>query len=179
MKAYHYKDPNRFLQDLPKLKIPKNNHSVYLYLPFRMMNIYQTVALFSWLDLTNGRTTFNPLLIRSSYFKEYGDKIVLGGGVVVDKRKNVVRLGGGQELKINSIFVTGYDKSGKLRVQSHGFAPNGVVSVIFMRSYGQFLVVDQNTLNSTYFKLFVFEQYDKNLFEPVVLTPLAKIYKIK
>jgi undecaprenyl-diphosphooligosaccharide--protein glycosyltransferase len=30
-----------------------------------------------------------------------------------------------------------------------------------------------------YFQLFVLENYDKELFEPTILTPLAKIYKLK
>ena len=48
-----------------------------------------------------------------------------------------------------------------------------------MPNYRQFLVVDDSVYNSTYIQLFVFENYDKNLFEPVIMTPLAKIYKLK
>ena len=48
-----------------------------------------------------------------------------------------------------------------------------------MKSYNRFLVLDQKTLNSTYIQLFVFENYDKNLFEPVITSPLSKIYKLK
>ena len=48
-----------------------------------------------------------------------------------------------------------------------------------MASYGQFLVVDDYFFNSTYIQMFVFEQYDKNLFQPVILSPLTKIYKLK
>ena len=48
-----------------------------------------------------------------------------------------------------------------------------------MKSYNQFIIVDNNTYNSLYFQLFVFENYDKNLFEAIILTPLAKVYKLK
>ena len=48
-----------------------------------------------------------------------------------------------------------------------------------MQNYGQFLVVDEKTYNSTYFQLFVLESYDKSLFEPTILTPLVKVYKLK
>jgi dolichyl-diphosphooligosaccharide--protein glycosyltransferase/undecaprenyl-diphosphooligosaccharide--protein glycosyltransferase len=48
-----------------------------------------------------------------------------------------------------------------------------------MQNYNQFLVVDEQTYQSLYFQLFVLENYDKELFEPTILTPLAKIYKLK
>jgi dolichyl-diphosphooligosaccharide--protein glycosyltransferase/undecaprenyl-diphosphooligosaccharide--protein glycosyltransferase len=48
-----------------------------------------------------------------------------------------------------------------------------------MRSYNTILVLDRDMFNSTYIQLFVFENYDKNLFEPVVLEPNAKIFKLK
>jgi len=180
MKAYEYKNPNSFLQDLTKLQLPKKEHDIYLYLPLRMMNIYQTITLFSWLDLTTGRSITNPFFVKSLHFKELGDKILLSDfNIIIDKRKNVIKLSSGQEIPINAIYLVGYDNRGKVQVRSHKISSNGLVSVVFMKSYGQFLIVDQNILNSTYFQLFVFEQYDKNLYEPVVLTPFAKVYKIK
>jgi len=33
--------------------------------------------------------------------------------------------------------------------------------------------------NSVFIQLFVFENYDKSLFEPVILNPLVKVYKLK
>ena len=48
-----------------------------------------------------------------------------------------------------------------------------------MSNYRQFLVVENSVYNSLYFQLFVLEDYDKELFEPTILTPLAKVYKLK
>ena len=48
-----------------------------------------------------------------------------------------------------------------------------------MSNYKQFLVVENSVYNSLYFQLFVFENYDKELVEPTILTPLAKVYKLK
>jgi len=48
-----------------------------------------------------------------------------------------------------------------------------------MPEYRHFLVVDDFYLNSTYLQLFVFGNYDKELFEPVITHPMAKIYKLK
>jgi len=53
------------------------------------------------------------------------------------------------------------------------------ITVIYLASYGQFLILDEASFNSTYVQLFVLEHYDKNLYEPVEMTPYAKIYKLK
>jgi len=51
--------------------------------------------------------------------------------------------------------------------------------VVFMRDYGRFLLLDKTMLNSSYIQLFVFERYRPELFEPVILSPAVKVYKLK
>jgi len=48
-----------------------------------------------------------------------------------------------------------------------------------MRDYGRILILDKRMYNSAYIQLFVLENYDPNLFEPVILTPLSKVFKLK
>ena len=66
----------------------------------------------------------------------------------------------------------------KVQVNQQPFASDGL-NVVFMASYGQFLVLDDYFFNSTYIQMFVFEHYDPNLFEPVILNPMMKLYKLK
>jgi undecaprenyl-diphosphooligosaccharide---protein glycotransferase len=40
-------------------------------------------------------------------------------------------------------------------------------------------VMDETTFNSTYIQLYVLENYDPSLFEPVILSPLVKVYRSK
>jgi dolichyl-diphosphooligosaccharide--protein glycosyltransferase/undecaprenyl-diphosphooligosaccharide--protein glycosyltransferase len=47
-----------------------------------------------------------------------------------------------------------------------------------MKSYGTVLIMDDFYYNSSYIQMFVFENYDKNLFKPVILNPFLKIYKV-
>jgi dolichyl-diphosphooligosaccharide--protein glycosyltransferase/undecaprenyl-diphosphooligosaccharide--protein glycosyltransferase len=53
------------------------------------------------------------------------------------------------------------------------------ISAIYMKSYNKFIVLDNKTLNSSYIQLFVLENYNKKYFEPVILSPYAKVYKLK
>ncbi len=50
---------------------------------------------------------------------------------------------------------------------------------VYMQSYGQFVVMDNETFNSMYVQMFMLEKYDKTLFELVVSSPYSKIYKLK
>jgi len=53
------------------------------------------------------------------------------------------------------------------------------IKVILMRDYHKVLIMDNRLFNSTYIQLFIMENYDPNLFEPVILTPITKVYRLK
>jgi dolichyl-diphosphooligosaccharide--protein glycosyltransferase/undecaprenyl-diphosphooligosaccharide--protein glycosyltransferase len=82
-------------------------------------------------------------------------------------------------MPINRFVKTGYMQDGKLNIETKQLNATANISVIYMASYGQFLVLDEASYNSTFIQLFVLENYDKNLYEAVELTPYAKIYKLK
>ncbi len=176
---YGYKDTNNFLTSLETdIELPKKTRDVYLYLPNRMMNIYPTVNLFSNIDLMTGIKGKQPFFYKSTNFKESGQVIDLGRGIKIEKKTGKIIVGK-QKVAINKFTKTFYDKKGKLQVQAQTINRSSNLNVIFMSNYKQFLVVDNSVYNSLYFQLFVLENYDKELFEPTILTPLAKVYKLK
>jgi undecaprenyl-diphosphooligosaccharide---protein glycotransferase len=174
-----FKDPNDFINALalPEYKTPKKTRDVYLYLPLRMMEIFPTVSLFSNLDLNGVEKRSSPFLYVSRGIQDAGKTIELGQGVSIDKSTNSVKIGN-QNVPIKAFYQAGYAKNNQLQVNRQIFASEGL-TVIFMASYGQFLIVDDYYFNSAYIQMFVFEQYDPNLFQPVVLSPMTKIFKLK
>jgi hypothetical protein len=82
------------------------------------------------------------------------------------------------KLPINKFIITYYE-NGKLKKSSKVLNIGAPIYVIYMRDYGRVLILDERVYNSTYIQLFVLENYDSNLFEPVILTPLAKVYRLK
>jgi dolichyl-diphosphooligosaccharide--protein glycosyltransferase/undecaprenyl-diphosphooligosaccharide--protein glycosyltransferase len=176
---YGYKDTNNFLTALETdIKLPKKTRDIYIYLPNRMLNIYPTVTLFSNIDLMTGVKGNPPFFYKTTQFKEHKEFIDLGRGIKLSKKDGKLILGKKSTL-ISRFVKTVYDNKGKLRVQTQNIDFRSNYSVIFMQNYNQFLVVDEQTYQSLYFQLFVLENYDKELFEPTILTPLAKIYKLK
>lgn len=179
-KASGFNDTNDFLAALEssKVPLPKKTRDIYLYLPYRMLSIYPTITLFSNIDLMSGDRFNNPLFFVSPAIKEDRDYIYLQGGVAISKTGANVKLSN-KTVGINRFVKTAYTKDKKLEVNTQRFNAMSNINVIYMASYGQFLILDEATYNSLYVQLFVLENYDKNLFEPVEMTPYAKIYKLK
>jgi dolichyl-diphosphooligosaccharide--protein glycosyltransferase/undecaprenyl-diphosphooligosaccharide--protein glycosyltransferase len=174
-----FKGTNDFLDSLHvETKLPKKTRDIYFYLPFRMLGIMPTVAKFSDIDLMTGKTNRRPFFYKTNRFKDSGSLLNLASGVVFNKKSGMLKIGN-QEVPIKEFLITAYDKKGKLTRQRQNIHKDGKMYLVYMRSYNTFLVLDEDMLNSTYIQLFVFENYDKSLFEPVILAPSAKVFKLK
>lgn len=176
---YGFNDADDFLYSLSSdIKLPKKSRDIYFYLPFRMINILPTVARFSDIDLMNGKTIRKPFFYMTQRFQEDGDILNLANGILFNKKTGMVKLGE-REVALREFYITTYDKQGKLVKKGNLVNFNASLCLIFMRNYNTFLLMDTDMLNSTYIQLFVLENYDKEFFEPVILTPNSKVYKLK
>lgn len=176
---YNFKDTNDFLESLKTdIKLPQSSRDIYLYLPNRMIDIYPTINLFSNINLMNGEKGKQPFFYFTKKFKDYDTLIDLGNDIKVMKITGELQVGN-QLVSINNFVKVYYDSTGKLQKEVQTINDDSTINIIYMYDYNQFLVVDNSVYNSTYIQLFVFEDYDKELFEPVILTPLAKVYKLK
>jgi len=173
-------DPNLVLEEmsLSDYPLPKKTRDIFLYLPNQMLNIFPTVNVFSNLDLQTGETGKPNLFYISQNFKQDKNVIYLGSGIKLFLDKGSIQIGE-QITKLNHFAVTEYDKSGKLNVNDQILDTNSSINIIFMKNYNKFLVLDNKMYNSLYIQMYVLEHYDKALFEPTILTPLVKIYKVK
>ena len=173
-------NPNILLDELKNknYKLPEKTRDIFLFLPYKMLNILPTVSLFSNLDLTTGEKKKRPFFFLSRNFKESKDGVNLGSGVYLHDKKGQIQIGK-QFVNINNFVVTLYDKQGILKKQVQTLDRNSSINVIYMKNYNTILVLDNNVYNSTYIQMFVLENFDKGLFEAVILSPHAKVYKLK
>jgi len=65
------------------------------------------------------------------------------------------------------------------QVQSQLSHIDGEVCVVYLKSYGDMIVMDRQTYNSAYVQMFMLGKYDKELFELVVSSAYSKIYRVK
>jgi len=176
MKMYKFSDVNLFLDYLStNIKLPKVKENIYYYLPYRMFKIFSTVAIFSNIDLKTGKIA-RHMFANLHSIAQKSDIVVLNNRWKILLNKALILIGN-QAIPIKRLAVTYYDKYGHLHKIIKNLRPNGV-NVIYMKNYNKWLVMDDFYFNSTYIQLFVFEN-SSSLFEPVILTPLVKIYKVK
>ncbi|WP_201352080.1 STT3 domain-containing protein [Hydrogenimonas urashimensis] len=174
-------DPERYLRQLAEeesVKLPAKSREIYLYLPYRMTDIFPTVTLFSNLDLKTGRQHRRPIFYKITNFRDTPDELILGGGVKLDKRRGVLHLGR-QEMPLHRFATTVIDNRGKTHANVQTVHADADLSLIFMKSYGSFLLLDEKMFNSLFVQLFVLGRYDPELFELVEDSPWAKVYRIR
>ncbi len=174
------KRPFDFLTSLrdENFKLPDKTRDIYFYLPYKMMGIFPTVDLFSNLDISTGNRLQRPFFYISRRVEEARGVIKLDNRILIYKKGGLIQIGN-DKIPIKRFFVTEYLKNGKLAKNEQLLNPQGMISVIFMKSYGRFIVLDERMFNSTYIQLFVLENYDKKLYQPVIMSPYAKVYKLK
>ena len=160
------------------ITLPEKSRDIYLYLPMRMLDIIPTVKLFSNIDLNTGSPTSKPFFYSSQRYKDNGNTIQFGNGVALLKNEGKVQIGS-QKVPLGEFIKVGYNQQGKIQVNRKTLSPMSRISVIYLESYQRFLILDSEYLNSTFIQMYVFENYDHTLFEPVILDPLVKIYKLK
>ncbi len=176
---YGFNDTNDFLSSLyNKIELPEKTRDIYFYLPYNMLNIYPTVNLFSNIDLMNGQKGKRPFYMISRKFQEAGNKILLSSRVSFNKSNSSLEIGG-KKAQIRRFVTTGYAKNMKFHKKIQVVNPQSNLSIIYMSAYKVFLVLDEKTYNSLYVQLMILEEYDKSLFEQVVVNPFIKIYKLK
>lgn len=179
IKDYGFSNANDFLKSIKEdMKLPDKTRDIYIYLPYRMMNIYPTIAKFSYIDLMNGKMTKQPFSYRAKQVKDNGKIIFLGDGISFNKTNGMVTVGK-NKFPLKSFYIINHDKSGKIDVAKRTMYPNGYFSILFAKTYGAVYLVDNETLNSTYVQLFFLENYNKDLFELVKSNPFTKLYKLK
>jgi len=178
-KAYGFSDTNDFLYSLQaEITLPQKTRDVYFYLPVRMSDIYPTVEMFSNIDLMSGEMKKRSFFYTTKSFKQDGNKINLDQGIVFDLQSTTVMIGT-KKVSVKRFVQTAYDKNMKLTKNIQSANPSGEMNVVYMSNYGTFLVLDEKSYNSLYIQLAILEEYDKMLFEEVVLTPQVKVYKLK
>lgn len=178
-KEHGFSDTNDFLLSLQTdLKLPEKTRDIYFYLPYRMIDIYQTVEMFSSINLMNGEMKNRSLFYASKSFKQEQNIVNLGNGISLDLKSATITINN-QKASIKRFVQTMYDKDMKLQKDIKVADSTAEINVIYMSNYNTFLVLDEKTYNSLYVQLLVLEEYDRTLFEEVIISPQAKVYKLK
>ncbi|PSM52330.1 undecaprenyl-diphosphooligosaccharide--protein glycotransferase [Campylobacter blaseri] len=181
MKDYGFKNVNDFLLNVSfnDFNPPKKTREIYYYLPLRMMNIFTTVNYFSNLDLNTGKIKNSGVFFTMYPTSKDKDGIILNGNILLNNNFKTIITPKKEVIKVKNFYQVGYDKDGKYISDKQVIDSSGDLNIIFLINDGFFILLDDYYLNSTYVKLFFLQDYDSELFEPVILNRHTKIYKLK
>jgi len=173
-------DPNLLLSELENgtYDMPEKSRDIFLYLPYRMLNIFPTVAIFGNLDLTTGKPERKIAFYPTNATSNNKGILSFQNGIVFDSLKGQVKVG--RDTKNVKYFIsTQNTKVDKIQIQSQLYHVDGEYTIVYMKSYNKFVIMDTETFKSTYVQMFMLGKYDKNLFDLVISSPYSKIYKLK
>jgi dolichyl-diphosphooligosaccharide--protein glycosyltransferase/undecaprenyl-diphosphooligosaccharide--protein glycosyltransferase len=173
-------NPRTLLNNLKKssYKLPPKTRDVYLYLPFRMLNIFPTVGVFGNLNLKTGKKERNIIFYPTQAIQQSGTKIVFANGIIFDSSNGTLKLGENLQ-KVYRFDQVKLDSNANPKVESGLMHLDGNFCIVNLQSYNKVIIMDKETYNSMYVQMFMLEKYDKNLFELVVSSAYSKIYKVK
>ena len=177
---FRNKNPKSVLNSLTKKDyvLPQKTRDVYLYFPYRMLNIFPTVGVFGNLNLKTGKKERNIIFYPTVPIKQNGTQTLFQNGIVFDSSNGTIQLG----KKVEKVYRFDQIRLGvnaKPLVQSALMHLDGQLCIVNLQSYNRVIIMDRKTYNSAYVQMFMLGNYDKNLFELVVSSPYSKIYRVK
>ena len=173
-------DPNLLLMQLEDgtYPMPRKTRDIYLYMPYRMLNIFPTVTVFGNIDLTTGKPKRKVLFYPTHAVKNDHGVLQFSNGIMFDVKKGALFFGS-QQVPVRYFILTQLKKDGETQIEAQPYHANGGYVVVYMKDYGRFIIMDAKTFNSMYVQMFILGKYDKNLFELVISSPYSKIYRLK
>lgn len=181
MKDYNQSNVNLFLASLSKedfeLKTPKTR-DVYVYFPARMASIFPTVASFSYVNLENGELENNFTFSVAFYQNEKDGIIYLSNGIMLsnDFRSFIF----GNKIYMLNSFIE-FDSIHQEKYKLISIDQNADFYLFYIKDAipFQFILMDKNMFNSAFVQMFFLGNYNENLFELIMNTNEAKVFKLK
>ncbi|MDD5405361.1 MAG: STT3 domain-containing protein [Sulfurovaceae bacterium] len=153
--------------------LPKKTRDIYIYMPYRMMQIFPTIASFGDVDLVTGKNANDMQWVPTTPIKQEGSFVYLNNGIVMDTQNGMFTFNG-QQYPIK-IFTEVDNNS----VKKQEFSSDSDYAVVYTKFYNSFIIMDADTYDSAYVQMFLLGKYDHDLFELVVSSPYSKIYRLK
>lgn len=180
-KDYGEADINKFLSSLSdkNFKLPRKTRDIYYYFVPHMIDILPNILRFSTVNIETGKESWMPF-IHVGYdirMGKDGESIIINDECTLPSVDPEYLIYDGKRMPINSYYQVG-KVNGKLVKLSKQIDKNSNLYVIFLPDYQRILILDKKVFESAFIQLFVMENYDKDLFEPVYLSNYARIYKL-
>jgi dolichyl-diphosphooligosaccharide--protein glycosyltransferase/undecaprenyl-diphosphooligosaccharide--protein glycosyltransferase len=158
---------------------PAKTREIYLYLPAQMFAIFPTVMRFGNIDLKTGNTLRKIIYEPMRPISQQQGNIFFDNGLRLDMQRGLLIANGENPIPLKSVVIARQRNDGKVEVHIQPYSHKSKLVMVYAAMYGVFILMDEKTYRSLYVQMFLLDKYDARYFEPVVHTPMVKIYRIK
>ena len=171
LKKYNYDDLMIDIKN-KNFKLPVKTRDIFIYMPYKMINILSTIDLFSNLDLKSGdKLKSERKIYHSSISRIRGHNIKLLNNIILNVYQGTSNVG--KIKQIDSVL------SNSKIITKHFYNNEDGLYAIFLQKKNYLIIVDEAFYNSAYIQMLFLNKYDKNLFELMINSNSSKIYKLR
>ncbi|KAA6225470.1 MULTISPECIES: STT3 domain-containing protein [unclassified Campylobacter] len=181
MRDYNQSNVDLFLDSLSDKKFKfkgEKTRDIYIYMPTKMALIFPTIASFSNIDLESGKSMgsfFAPSYVQGSN----KGQIYLNNGIILSDDFRYFILDD-DIYTINSFVEINSIRQNENNIVSIDKNANFYLFLIKDTSLqARFIIMDKNMYKSAFVQMFFFSNYDNDLYELVMNTKDAKVFKLK
>jgi dolichyl-diphosphooligosaccharide--protein glycosyltransferase/undecaprenyl-diphosphooligosaccharide--protein glycosyltransferase len=159
-------------------ELPEKTHAKYIYMPARMIDIFPTIYSMSNKNLLTGEK-FPYTLYIGKNAKKTGFKWTIDNSIEVDLKSGMMKSPQGNTKIAQYIEVNPSNGAKPITNATLYKDATSKISLVFLKGYNKIMLLDENSLNSSFIKMFFFEEFDPNLFELRIRNNHAKLYRVK
>lgn len=183
---YHaIKDPKSFMDSLgdSSFNAPKINRNIYLYIPYSILAIQTAIDEFSDIDYSNGKVLHDEKSKTLAQYTSIADKnnyYLLDGEFEFYPKSGIFKsIKSGKSINVQQFHII--NRVGdELQTTTTKYSDDKKkLHIIYSKELNMFFAIDERTNSSLSVQLFLYENYDKNLFSLVHSSKGAKAYKLK
>lgn len=178
-------DPKSFMESLgdSSFATPKINHNIYLYIPFSILAIQTAIDEFSDIDYSNGKVIHkedSKTLAQYSSVINKDDYYLLDGEFEFYPKDGVFKsIESGKSINVQKFHIV--DRiDDELHTTTTSYNDDKTkLHIIYSKELKMFFAIDDRTNHSLSVQLFLYENYDKDLFSLIHSDKWAKAYKLR
>ena len=107
-----------------------------------MLRIFPTVSVFGNLDLQTGKQEREMIFYPTGVARQDNGILGFSNGIVFDTKKGEITLGQAKRL-VKHFIIAQANSDGTTALQTQFYHADGDFAVVYMKSYGQFVVMDK------------------------------------
>lgn len=182
--SYNAQDnPKEFMESLQNLNTPKINENIYIYLPFSILAIQTALDEFSDIDYKTGEVIHKEdtkTLAQYRNIKDNGKSFLLDGQFMFFPDSGVFQNNENKKFVQIQKFSIIERINDELKTTTKVYTNDkSKLNMIYSKELKMFFAIDERTNNSLTVQLFLYENYNKNLFTLIYHNKDSKAYKLK